>query len=75
MKLPFKIWLSPVLLSMFGNKSFSQKIVEHYDARKSDSLRIGTGDNNFLPQSKKATRSCYLRIKTIKRVLILNLPL
>ncbi len=44
-----KLFLLLILLIVFSKKSFSQKIVERYQPVKDDSLRIGTGENNFLP--------------------------
>lgn len=49
-----KMKISPKLffllfLTISNLKSFSQRILEEYKPLKNDSLRIGTGDNDFLP--------------------------
>jgi len=48
MKVLFKLFLL-FCLSVFSNNCFSQKIIEQYDDIKNDGLRIGKGDNDFLP--------------------------
>lgn len=52
MKTHFKI-LFLLFLINFGTESFSQKIIEYYEPAKNDSLKVGTGENDFLPFIQK----------------------
>lgn len=52
MKIPFKPFFL-LILTMFSIPSFSQKKVEYYKPIKNDSIRVGTGDNDFLPFIKQ----------------------
>ena len=52
MKTPFKV-LFLLFLTIFSAKSFSQKIVEYYEPVKNDSLKVGIGENDFLPFTSK----------------------
>lgn len=69
MKIPFKLFFL-LILSLFTIESFSQKIVEYYEPVKNDSLKVGTGDNDFLPFIQKGYTLMLPENKTIKGVLI-----
>ena len=66
----FKLFLLLILLTIFSIKSFSQKIVEHYEPVKNDSLRIGTSDNDFLPFIQSGYTLMLPEDKTLEGVLI-----
>lgn len=66
----FKLFLLLILLTVFNKKSFSQKIVEHYQPVKNDSLRMGTGENDFLPFIQSGYILMLPENKNIKGVLI-----
>ena len=69
MKVSFKL-LFLLFLTIPSLKSFSQKIVEDYKPLKKDSLRIGTGDNDFLPFIQSGFTLMIPENKSIKGVLI-----
>ncbi|MBC2845724.1 hypothetical protein [Winogradskyella flava] len=69
MKTPHKLFFL-LFLIIFSNKSLSQKIVEHYKPLKNDSLRIGTGENDFLPFIQKGYTLMLPENKNIKGVLV-----
>tara|TARA_B110000238_G_scaffold153220_1_gene165553 strand:- start:96 stop:1076 length:981 start_codon:yes stop_codon:yes gene_type:complete len=69
MRTPFKI-LILLFLTIFSTKSFSQKIVEYYEPVKNDSLRVGIGENDFLPYIQKGYTLMLPRNKEIKGILI-----
>jgi hypothetical protein len=69
MKISFKLFFL-LFLTFFSLKSFSQKIIEDYKPLKNDSLRIGTGDNDFLPFIKSGYTILLPEDNTIKGVLI-----
>lgn len=69
MKTPFKV-LFLLLLTIFSTKSFSQKMVEHYKPVKNDSLKIGIGENDFMPFIQKGYTLMLPENKKIKGVLI-----
>lgn len=48
MKIPFRLLLL-LLLTVISIRSYSQEVIEYYDPVKNDSLKIGTGENDFLP--------------------------
>ncbi len=66
--LTFFILLTIVVFS--GNNSYSQKIVEHYGSLKNDSLRVGKGDNDFIPYIQKGYTLMLPKNNIIKGVLI-----
>ncbi len=49
MNIMIKRFLLFVLLSGFYNISFGQNIIQEYESVKNDSIKIGTGEHNFLP--------------------------
>ena len=51
-------------------KSFSQKMVEYYEPVKNDSLKVGIGENDFLPFIQKGYTLMLPENKEIKGVLI-----
>ncbi|WP_299443215.1 hypothetical protein [uncultured Aquimarina sp.] len=69
MKLTFKLFflLFFILLSI---NSFSQKMVEYYEPAKNDSLRVGTGENDFFPFIQKGYTLMLPENKELKGVLI-----
>ncbi len=69
MKTPFKV-LFLLFLTIFSTKSFSQKIVEYYEPVKNDSLRVGIGENDFLPFIQKGYTLMLPENKKPKGVLI-----
>lgn len=69
MRISFKLLIF-LLLIIFSSTSFSQKIVENYEPLKNDSLRIGTGDNDFLPYIQSGYTLMLPEDKTIKGVLV-----
>ncbi len=69
MKISFKL-LFILFLSILSMKSFSQKMIEYYEPAKSDSLKIGIGENDFLPFIQKGYTLMLPENKKIKGVLI-----
>lgn len=59
-----------LFLTIFSTKSFSQKIVEYYEPVKNDSLRVGIGENDFMPLIQKGYTLMVPEDKAIKGVLI-----
>ena len=57
-------------LIIVSNKSCSQKIVRNYEPLKNDSLRVGIGENDFLPFIQKGYTLMLPENKNIKGVLI-----
>ena len=70
MKKSFKLLFLLILLTSFCNKLFSQNIVEEYEQKKNDSIRIGTGEKDFLPFIQKGYTLMLPKKKVIKGVLI-----
>lgn len=69
MNTPFKA-LILLCLTIFSMKSFSQKMVEYYEPVKNDRLRVGIGENDFLPFIQKGYTLMLPENKEIKGVLI-----
>ena len=69
MKIPFRL-LFLLFLTIFSEKSFSQKMVEYYETVKNDSLRVGISENDFLPFIQKGYTLMLPENKEIKGVLI-----
>ena len=65
----FKIFLL-LFLTIFSTKSFPQKLVEYYEPVKNDSLRVGIGENDFLPFIQKGYTLMLPENEGIKGVLI-----
>ena len=68
MKTPFKLLLL-LFLTTLSTKSFSQKIIKDYEPVKNDSLKIGIGENDFLPFIQKGYTLMLPENKKIKGVL------
>lgn len=58
------------LIPSFGNTLFSQNIFEEYELKKKDSIRIGTGEKDFLPFIQKGYTIMLPKGKDIKGVLV-----
>ncbi|WP_417861518.1 hypothetical protein [Winogradskyella sediminis] len=69
MKTPFKV-LILLFLTIFNTNSFSQKMVEYYEPVKKDSLKVGIGENDFLPFIQKGYTLMLPENKKPKGVLI-----
>jgi hypothetical protein len=69
MKTFFGIW-SLLFLTIYSTNSFSQKMVENYEPVKKDSLKVGVGENDFLPFIQKGYTLMLPENKTIKGVLV-----
>lgn len=61
-----------LFLTVFSTKSFSQKLVEYYEPVQNDSLRVGIGENDFLPFIQKGYTLMLPENKEIKGVLIFH---
>ncbi|WP_282042418.1 hypothetical protein [Winogradskyella flava] len=59
-----------LLLTGLCNISFAQNIIQEYEPVKNDSIRIGEGDNDFLPFIQSGYTLMLPEDKTIKGVLI-----
>ena len=70
MKKIFKLLFLLILMTSFSIKLFSQNIVEEYEQKKNDSIRIGTGEKDFLPFIQKGYTLMLPKKKDIKAVLI-----
>lgn len=70
MRKNFKLLLSIILITSFCNKLFSQHILEQYEEKENDSIRIGTGEKDFLPFIQKGYTLMLPKKKDIKGVLI-----
>ncbi|WP_299887787.1 hypothetical protein [uncultured Lacinutrix sp.] len=66
----FKFFFILTLFTFFGNKSYSQKLETNYRQLKNDSLRIGTGENDFLPFIRSGYTLMIPKDKIVKGVLI-----
>ena len=71
MKIPFKVLIVLFLAINFSSESFAQEIAEHYEPAKNDSVRVGEGENDFLPYIQKGYTLMLPDNKEIKGVLIL----
>jgi hypothetical protein len=66
----YKLFFLLILTTNISNKLFSQNILEEYDQKKNDSIRIGTGEKDFLPFIQKGYTLMLPKKKQIKGVLI-----
>lgn len=48
MKKTYKLFFLLILITSFNNKLYSQNIVEEYEQKKNDSVRIGTGEKDLM---------------------------
>ncbi|MCV6630392.1 MAG: hypothetical protein OIF50_11120 [Flavobacteriaceae bacterium] len=69
MKAVFKVFVF-LFLGVFCTQSFGQEIVTDYSPAKKDSLRVGIGENDFLPFIQKGYTLMLPANKNIKGVLI-----
>lgn len=69
MKTPIKI-IFFLLLIITSMKSFSQKVVQYYEPLENDKLRVGIGENDFMPFIQKGYTLMLPENKEIKGVLI-----
>ncbi len=62
-----------LLLFLFAgyNSSLAQQLIQEYEPLKKDSIRVGTGDEDFLPLIQKGYTLMLPTDKTVKGVLIL----
>lgn len=70
MKKTFKLLFLLLLITSCNNKLISQHIVEEYEQKKNDSIRIGIGEKDFLPFIQKGYTLLLPKRKEIKGVLI-----
>ncbi|WP_141878181.1 hypothetical protein [Gramella sp. Hel_I_59] len=66
----FKLFLLLNLIISYSNKTISQNIVEEYEQRKNDSIRIGIGEKDFLPFIQSGYTLMLPTSKDIKGVLV-----
>lgn len=69
MKIQYKLFIL-FILATYSVSSFSQKIVENYEPLKNDSVRVGSGDDDFLPYIQKGYTLMTPEDKAIEGVLI-----
>lgn len=70
MKEIFKLFFLIILFTSSSTELTSQVILEKYDEKKNDSLRIGIGERDFLPFIQKGYTLMLPKKKVIKGVLI-----
>jgi len=66
----FRLLFFLILITNFSNKLFSQNIIQEYQQKKNDSLRIGVGEKDFLPYIQKGYTLMLPRCKNLNGVLI-----
>lgn len=66
----FKLFFLLVLFTISSNRSFSQNIIEEYKPLKKDSLRVGTGEKDFIPFIQKGYTLMLPKDKAIEGVLL-----
>ncbi len=59
-----------IAIAGFSNKLFPQTVIEAYESKKNDSIRIGTGEKDFLPFIQKGYTLMLPKTKVIKGVLL-----
>ena len=69
MKTPIKLFLL-LLFTLSSINCLSQKMIDYYEPVKNDSLRVGNGENDFLPFIQKGYTLMLPENKEIKGVLI-----
>ena len=70
MKITLKLLFSITLIVSWNNTILSQTIFEEYEVKKNDSIRIGTGEKDFLPFIQKGYTLMLPKKKDIKGVLL-----
>ena len=68
MKINYRLLLIIILITCYGNKAISQNVLEEYEQTKNDSIRIGTGEKDFLPFIQKGYTLMLPKRKNIKGV-------
>ncbi len=66
----FKIFVLLILITSCHNKIISQNIIESYEPKRNDSIRIGIGEKDFLPLIRKGYTLMLPQGKEIKGVLV-----
>ena len=66
----FKFFLSIILISCWSTALCAQSILEKYEQKKNDSIRIGVGEKDFLPFIQKGYTLMLPSKKEIKGVLL-----
>jgi hypothetical protein len=66
----FNLFLLLILITSCHSKISSQNIIERYKSKRNDSIRIGTGEKDFLPLIQKGYTLMLPEKKEIKGVLI-----
>ncbi|MEW7289384.1 hypothetical protein [Aquimarina sp. 2304DJ70-9] len=66
----FNLFLLLILITSCHNKIVSQNIIESYEPKRNDSIRIGTGEKDFLPLIQKGYTLMLPKSNSIKGVLI-----
>jgi len=62
-----------ILLSIFCNNTFAQNLIQQYESEKTDSIRIGKGEKDFLKYIRKGyTLSIPKKTKTIGTLIFLE---
>lgn len=62
--------LLSILIISYNHNLFSQDIIESYEPKRKDSIRVGTGEQDFLPLIQKGYTLMLPESKEIKGVLI-----
>ncbi len=70
MKKTFKLFFLALFVSNFSNHLVAQQIIEDYQEKKNDSIRIGIGEKDFLPLIQKGYTLMLPKKKEIKGVLL-----
>jgi len=65
-----KLFSLLMLVTSCSYNAFAQKITEEYEPKKNDSLRIGTGENDFLPFIQRGYMLMLPEDKVVEGVLI-----
>lgn len=70
MRKTLKLLFSIILITSFSNELLSQHILEEYEQKKNDSIKIGIGEKDFLPFIQKGYTLMLPKKKDIKGVLL-----
>jgi hypothetical protein len=70
MEKTYKLLFLLILITSISNQVFSQNSIEEYYQKKNDSIRIGTGEKDFLPFIQKGYTLMLPKNKDIKGVLL-----
>ena len=72
MKIAYKLLFSLILITNCSNNLFSQNIIEEYEPKKNDSIRIGTGEKDFLPFIQKRLHTNASKKEGYKRCITIS---